>query len=60
MTKYVSGGYVKFSTENKELFYKTVSVTKHEMGTLCGGKVTSKEMLSKILNAKKIQEVFWS
>ena len=58
-TKYVAGGWVSFSTTNKELSYKTVSMGKTRKSTLSGGVVISKKMLDQILSAKDIKEVIW-
>ena len=59
-TKYVQGGYVSFSTSGKELFYKTIHVTKTNQSTLSGGMIKTKTQLDQILKAKTIQEVIWT
>ena len=55
-TKYVEGGFISFRTENKELFYKIVVVTKTKRWTLDVGVVADKSHLDVLLGGKTIKQ----
>lgn len=55
-TKYFAGGYIKFSTENKNLFFEIFSVSKTNMGSIGKNWVTSKDQLNALLSIKSIEQ----
>lgn len=55
-TKYFDGGYVRFFTVDRELFYEVFSVTKTTLSSLDGGKVLNKEHLDQLLSIKSLKE----
>ena len=55
-TKYFDGGYVRFFTVDKELFYEVFRVTKSTLSSLDGGRVLNKEHLDQLLGIKTITE----
>lgn len=56
-TKYFEGGYISFKTQDKELFYKVVRVTKTRQGTLISGKVENEEELKALLAVKTLTDI---
>ena len=51
-TKYFAGGWVSFSTQNKELYYKIVLSTIRKQFTLDEGKIADKSHLEVLLHIK--------
>ena len=56
-TKYFDGGYIAFSTQNKDLYYKIVRVTKTNQATLDSGMIRSKAEFDVLMRIKTIKEV---
>lgn len=52
-TKYFAGGYVSFSTSEKELFYEIHVVGRTYQGLIGNGKVKDREHLDALLLIKK-------
>ena len=59
-TKYITQGYIKFSTENKNLHYKTVCVLKERMFTVSEGIVKDKKHFDYLMSIKTIKELMQS
>ena len=55
-THYFEFGWVSFSTDNKELYYEVVAMTKGRKTTLDGGLVLNKEHLEQLLAIKSLKE----
>ena len=51
-TKYFAGGWISFSTQNKELYYKIVLSTIRKQFTLDEGKVADKSHLTVLLTIR--------
>ena len=55
-TKYVAGGYISFSTSNKELHYEIHSVTKEFNGICLSRDVRDGDHLNHLLASKSVNE----
>lgn len=55
-TKYFEGGYVKFYTVNKTLFFEIHQVTKEYSGSISAGSIQDQKHLKDLLAIKSVNE----
>lgn len=55
-THYFEFGWVSFSTDNKELYYEVVGMTKGKKVTLDGGLVLNREHFDQLMGIKSLKE----